>query len=95
MNLFVDEELFNATKQGDIEKVKSALESGVSPNAEEGEHKRSLLTIAAEVWALLVFEKILILAETDNSVFLFFFFSRVFASDLNVEWSPKFGQVFG
>ena len=29
----VDEELYDATQRGDIEKLKSALESGVSPDA--------------------------------------------------------------
>ena len=50
----IDEELFNAIKQGDIEKVKSALESGrVSPDVHlslDGETTHQpLLTIAAEV----------------------------------------------
>ena len=45
----VNEELFNAIKEGDIEKVKSALESGVSPNACFGEEDKTLLTIATKV----------------------------------------------
>ena len=49
----VDEELFNATKQGDIEKVKRALEKGVSPNARcvSEEDEEPLLSVAAEVLA--------------------------------------------
>ena len=44
----VDKELFNACKEGDIEKVKIALESGLSLDA-QGEMGRSLLSISAEV----------------------------------------------
>ena len=50
----VDKELFNACKEGDIEKVKIALESGgVTPDAHlslngEATHQ-PLLSIAAEV----------------------------------------------
>ena len=50
----VDKELFNATKEGDIEKVQIALESGgVSPDVHvslDGETTyQPLLSIAAEV----------------------------------------------
>ena len=50
----VDEDLFNTTKEGDVEKVKIALESGVSPDVrlslEDGEETREpLLSIAARV----------------------------------------------
>ena len=62
MSFVVDEELFNATKQGDIEKVKRALESGVSPNAQrvgdeenDEEESKPLLSIAAEVFLFIVF----------------------------------------
>ena len=45
----VDEELYNATKQGDIEKVKIALESGgFSPDARY--YGWPLLSIAAQVY---------------------------------------------
>ena len=56
----VDKELFNATKEGDIEKVKIALESGgVSPDVHlslaDGEATHQpLLSIAAEVRFLLI-----------------------------------------
>ena len=50
LSFVVDEELFNATKEGDIEKVKSALENGVSPDARFGEDETPLLSIAAEVY---------------------------------------------
>ena len=52
MCFFVDEELFNATKEGEIDKVKNSLESGVSPNARFAEDERTetpLLCIAAKV----------------------------------------------
>ena len=46
----VDEELYNATKEGDIESVKNALERGVSSDAQHGGgSKLPLLSIAAEV----------------------------------------------
>ena len=50
----IDEELFNAIKQGDIEKVKSALDrGGVSPDVHLSlngkETHQPLLSIAAEV----------------------------------------------
>ena len=49
--VFVDnEDLFNATKEGDVEKVKSSVErDGVSPDARVGKEKTPLLSIAAEV----------------------------------------------
>ena len=45
----IDKRLYNATKQGDLEKVKRALDSGVSPDACEDEYKTPLLSVAAEV----------------------------------------------
>ena len=50
MSFTIDEDLFNATKQGDIEKVKNALESGLSPNALFGEQQLPLLSIATKVF---------------------------------------------
>ena len=46
----VDEELFNTIQEGDLEKVKSALERGVSPDACFGEDETPLLSIAAKVF---------------------------------------------
>ena len=40
-------------EEGDVEKVKIALESGVSPDARVGEERTPLLSIAAEVNACL------------------------------------------
>ena len=53
-SIVIDKDLFNATKEGDIEKVKIALESGgVSPDAHLSlngkETHQPLLSIAAEV----------------------------------------------
>ena len=45
----VNEELFNSIKEGDLEKLKSALENGVSPDACFGKDDKPLLNIAAEV----------------------------------------------
>ena len=64
LSFVIDDDLFNATKQGDIEKVKRALESGVSPNAlfrtgktlGLGQQERlRLLNIAAKVFYLFLF----------------------------------------
>ena len=50
LSLVVDKDLlFNEIKQGDIEKVKSALENGLSPNACFGKEKTPLLSIATKV----------------------------------------------
>ena len=67
LSFVVDDELYNATKEGDIEKVKIALESGgVSPDVHlsldgEATHQ-SLLSIAAEVRVSLI-EKIFNLSQ--------------------------------
>ena len=54
MSFAIAEELYNATKEGDIEKMKNALENGgVSPNARFGEDETPLLNIAAEVYIYL------------------------------------------
>lgn len=46
LSFIMDEDLYNAAKEGDIEKMKSALENGFPPNA--------LLSIAAEVYFLFI-----------------------------------------
>ena len=56
LTFVVDDELFNATKEGDIEKVKLALESGVSQDARFiGGSDEPLLSIAAKVFKLIFF----------------------------------------
>ena len=50
LSFVVDRDLANATKEGDLEKVKNALENGgVSPDARYGFNRVPLLSIAAEV----------------------------------------------
>ena len=52
LSFVVDEELFNSTKNGDLENLKRAIEGGrVSPNACFGQREEpSLLDIAAKVF---------------------------------------------
>ena len=80
ISFVVDKELFNAIKQGDIEKVNIALESGVSPDAHlslDGETK-PLLSIAAEVYIYLF-----IFNNADKCL-----------PYAHIEWSFECGQVF-
>ena len=52
---FIDDKVYNALTEGDIEKVMNALERGVSPNAtyDYRRERTPLLSIAAEVYVYL------------------------------------------
>ena len=66
-----DEELYNATSNGDIEKVKNALEKGVSPNACFVDTEESLLSIAAKVEQFYNFRMI------NCKIFLFYYIFNI------------------
>ena len=97
LSFVIDDDLFNATKQGDIEKVKRALESGVSPNAlfrtgktlGLGQQERlRLLNIAAKVFNLIqfyFFQKLILI--------LTIFLKKI--SNLDSEWPTRIDKVFG